>query len=75
MAFDEPRPPASAVVSPKVVAAAVTDIALVVVVGGISAITPELFNFLGDWKAVAFAGVVALGGALAGYIKNDPRRV
>lgn len=70
---DQPKP-ASEEVSPKVVASGVTSVVLIVVVAGLGAVTPELFDFLGDWKAVAYAAVVGLGGALAGYIKNDPRR-
>ena len=61
--------------SPKVIAQAVTSVALVVLVAAINAVTPELFAFLGDFAGIAYAGVVALGGALAGYIKGDPLRV
>ena len=55
---------------PKVIAGAVTGIALTVVVGAIAAITPEHFEALGVWGGVIYGGVVALGSALAAYIKR-----
>lgn len=54
----------------KVLAAAVTTGALVVAVAVLTAITPDLLGFLGKWAPVGFAGVVALAGFLAGYIKR-----
>lgn len=56
--------------APKVVAAAVTGVALTVVVGAIAAITPDHFAALGPWGAVVYGGVVALGTSLAAYIKR-----
>jgi hypothetical protein len=56
--------------APKVAAAGVTMGILVVLVAMLSAITPELLAFAGPWAAVLFAGVVALAGFLAGYIKR-----
>lgn len=65
-------------VSPKVTASALgtaaTGAALTIVVAALSAVTPELFDFLGAWGPVAFAGVSALGGYLAGYLTKDPLR-
>lgn len=61
-------------VSPKVIASAVTSIVLIAVIAGIGAITPELFAGLGQWAGVVYAAVVAVGGALAGYVKSDPLR-
>ena len=58
-------------IHPKVAAAIITTGALTVIVAIITSITPTLFSFLGDWAPVAFAGVVALGGFLAGYIKKS----
>lgn len=57
-------------IQPKVKAVIVTTVALTVVVAALTAITPDLFSFLGAWAPVAFAGVVALAGSLAGYIKK-----
>ena len=54
----------------KVLAGAITAGALVVVEAAIAAITPDLFSGLGPWGGVVFAGVVGLGGFLAGYIKK-----
>lgn len=56
--------------APKVLAAGVTMGALVVVVAMLTAITPDLLGFAGDWAPVLFAGIVAAGGFLAGYIKR-----
>lgn len=54
----------------KVLAAGITGGALVVVVAMLNAITPELVAAIGPWGSVLFAGIVALGGFLAGYIKR-----
>lgn len=67
-------PTPESTISPKVIASSVTSLALIVIVGAISAITPDLFAGLGAWGGVVYAAVVALGGALAGYIKRDPLR-
>lgn len=56
--------------APKVAAAGLTMGALVVLVAMLTAITPELLAFAGPWAPVIFAGVVALAGFLAGYIKR-----
>lgn len=60
--------------SPKVIAQAATGLVLIIIIAAINAVTPEMFVALGQWAGVAYAGVVALGGALAGYIKRDPLR-
>ena len=52
----------------KAIAAAATGLGLTVLVGAINAITPELFEPLGPWGAVLYAGVVAGGATLATYI-------
>lgn len=62
------------VISPKVIVQAATSLGLVAVIAAIGAITPELFEGMGPWGLVAYAAVVAVGGALAGYAKNDPLR-
>lgn len=56
--------------APKVAAAAVTMGILVVAVAMLGAITPDMLTALGPWAPVVFAGIVALGGFLAGYIKR-----
>lgn len=52
----------------KVVAGAVTSVALIVVVAVLGAVTPEMLTFAGQWSALIYAAVVALGGSLASYI-------
>lgn len=58
-------------VVPKVKAQGLTALTLVVLLGAINAITPDLLAPLGAWSPVAFAGVVALGGFIAGWLKSD----
>lgn len=65
---------AESTISPKVIASAVTSIALIAIIAAIGAMTPDLFAFLGQWAGVAYAAVVAVGGGLAGYLKSDPLR-
>lgn len=61
-------------ISPKVIAPAIVNVGLIVVVAVLAAVTPSLLEELGPWGAVVGAGVTALAGALAGYIKRDPLR-
>lgn len=56
--------------APKVLASGITAGGLVVLVAVLTAITPDLLAFAGPWAPVLFAGVVALAGFLAGYIKR-----
>ena len=65
---------ASKTFSPKVVAGAITSIGLTVLVAALGAISPNLFDGLGVWGPVVYAAVVAIGGAIAGYVKTDPLR-
>lgn len=60
----------TALPSPKVAAAAVAMGVLVVLVAVLGGITPELLTFAGPWSGPLFAGVTALTGFLAGYIKR-----
>jgi len=65
---------ATKTVSPKIIAGALTSIGLTVLIAAIGAITPDLFDGLGVWGPVVYAAVVAVGGAIAGYVKRDPLR-
>jgi hypothetical protein len=65
---------AEKVISPKVIAGAVTSLVITAVVAGIAALTPETFAGLGIWGPIAYAAVVAVGGNLAAYLKRDPLR-
>lgn len=80
MSTSTPQPderPASEVVSPKVVSAALAAVAVPVVVATLDAIVAEgvLSASLGAWSPVASAAISALSAALAGYFTRDPRRV
>lgn len=66
--------PAETTISPKVIAPAVVNVALLVVVAVLTAVTPTLLEPLGPWAALVGAGLAALAAALAGYIKRDPLR-
>lgn len=65
---------AETTISPKVTAQALTSAALVVVLAAITAVTPEMVDGLGAWAPLVYAGIVALGGVIAGYLKRDPLR-
>lgn len=47
---------------------AITGLALTVAVAVLTAITPDLLDFLGPWAGPAFAGIGALAVALSAYI-------
>lgn len=53
----------------KVAAGAIAGIGLTVVVAVLTAITPEMLDFLGVWAGPAFMGLGALATSLAAYIK------
>ncbi|SFN65888.1 hypothetical protein [Mycetocola miduiensis] len=61
-------------ISPKVIAQAVTGVALTALVAGIAAVTPDHFASLGIWGPIGYAAIVSIGGSIAGYIKRDPLR-
>lgn len=69
-----PTPDPSKVISPKVVYAAGTAVVGTALGAAVTALTPDLFAFLGPWEPVAFAAVTAGGAVLAGYLKGDPLR-
>jgi hypothetical protein len=56
---------------PKIATAGITAGALVVIVAGLGAITPDLLTFAGAWSSVIYAGVVGLISVLAGYLKSE----
>ena len=62
-------------VSPKVTAAGITGLIITALVGVLSAVTPEMFEWAGDFATPLATLVVALGSAIAGYFKVDPARV
>ncbi len=77
MTSNESTTPASAIVSPKVVASTIAALAVPVVVAALDAIVAEgvLTASLGAWAPVAYAAISAASAGLAGYIRRDPRRV
>lgn len=62
----EPTP----VPTPKVAAGAIWGIGLAVAVAVLAAVTPQMLEFLGAWGVLIYAGIVALGGSLAAYLKR-----
>lgn len=69
-----PTPVAPGTVSPKVAAAAFAGLALVALQAILTAITPEMFDFAGQWSPLIYSLVTALGAVAAGYLKSDPAR-
>ena len=63
-----------ATVSPKVKAAGWTGLALTLLGALITGITPDMLDFLGEWKSLAFSVLTAVGMLVAAYKKNDPAR-
>lgn len=60
--------------SPKVTVGAASGLALAVVVAALSAVTPEMLDFAGDFTPVVYAAIGALVVSLGAYIKRDPDR-
>ncbi|WIC89097.1 holin [Arthrobacter phage Ottawa] len=72
MAASQRTNPAS--VSPKVKAAGWTGLALTLLGALITGITPDMLDFLGEWKSLAFSIITAAGMLVAAYRKTDPAR-
>lgn len=72
MKMTDPTPtPPSLKPKPKIATAAITAGALVVVIAVLTAITPAMLSFAGQWSALIYAAVVALISVLAGYLKSE----
>lgn len=61
-------------ISPKVTVGGLAGIGLAVLVAALSAITPDMLAFAGDFTPVVYAAIGALVVTLGAYIKNDPDR-
>lgn len=66
----EPQIPKTPV-SPKVWAPVLTILGLGLLTGFTTALTPELFDFLGAWGPVVFSTLLAGLGGVAAYYKSD----
>ncbi len=62
-------------ISPKVIVSVIVGIILTAIVSNISAITPDMLNFLGPWKLFVFGVLITAVTGLAGWWKTDPLRV
>ena len=60
--------------SPKVTSAGISSGIVVVLVAMLTAITPEMLDWAGQWTPVIYAAVPALAAVLGAYIKRDPDR-
>ena len=49
-------------------------IGLVILQAILTALTPDMFDFAGQWSPLIYSLITALGAALAGYLKTDPAR-
>lgn len=62
-------------ISPKVIVAAIVGIVLTSVVSNLSAVTPDMLDFLGPWKLFVLGTLLTLLTTLAAWWKTDPLRV
>lgn len=62
-------------ISPKVIVSAIVGIVLTSVVSNISALTPDMFDFLGTWKLFWFGTFITTLIVLAAWWKTDPLRI
>jgi len=62
-------------ISPKVIVSVIVGIVLTAIVSNISAITPDMLDFLGPWKLFAFGTLITAVTGLAGWWKTDPLRI
>lgn len=62
-------------ISPKVIVAAIVGIVLTAVVSNLSAITPDMLDFLGPWKLFWFGTFLTAVTTLAAWWKTDPLRI
>jgi len=62
-------------ISPKVIVSVIVGIVLTAIASNISAITPDMFNFLGPWKLFVFGSLITALMGLAAWWKTDPLRI
>ena len=62
-------------ISPKVIVSVIVGIVLTAVVSNVSAITPDMLDFLGPWKLFVFGSLITALMGLAAWWKTDPLRV
>lgn len=62
-------------ISPKVIVAAIVGFVLTAIVSNISAITPDMLDFLGPWKLFVLGTLLTLLTTLAAWWKSDPLRL
>jgi hypothetical protein len=62
-------------ISPKVIVSVIVGIILTALVSNLSALTPDMLDFLGPWKLFVFGTLITTIMGLAGWWKTDPLRV
>jgi hypothetical protein len=62
-------------VSPKVIVGVVVGILFTSLASNVTALTPDMFDFLGPWKLFVFGVLLTLIKAIAEYYKADPLRI
>lgn len=62
-------------ISPKVIVSVLVGIILTALVSNLSAITPDMLDFLGPWKLFVFGTLITAVSGLAAWWKTDPLRV
>lgn len=61
-------------VSPKITAGAAAALALIVLQAVLTAITPDMFDWAGEYTNLVYTAITALGFGLAAWLKGDPAR-
>jgi hypothetical protein len=62
-------------VSPKVIVGVVVGILFTSLASNVTALTPDMFDFLGPWKLFVFGVLLTAIKAVAEYYKADPLRI
>lgn len=65
---------AETTISPKLIAGALTGLALAIVVAVLGAVTPDMLESLGAWAPLAFVAITTAATQLSVYLRRDPLR-
>lgn len=61
-------------ISPKITAGAAAALALIVLQAVLTTVTPEMFDWAGEYTNLVYTAVTALGFGVAAWLKGDPAR-
>lgn len=60
--------------SPKITAGAAAALALIVIQAVLTEVTPEMFDWAGEYTHLVYTAITALGFGVAAWLKGDPAR-